>query len=156
MDVEKLEKAQGVFNRLCAVLDSKNCTYRKNEEKLEINIGVQGDDLPMEVDLSVGVENQRIMILSHMPFIVPEDKRLDMAIAVSVVNNVLVEGSFDLDITDGHMFFRVTNSFIDSEISGELLFFLLSLSFSVIDDYNDKFFAIAKNLLSVDDFIKSV
>ena len=150
---ENLERAKRVFDTLCATLDEHKWHYQKNEEELTIECGVQGEDLPMEITIKVDVEKQLVLLLSHLPFIVSEDKRLDVAIATSVANNGLMDGCFDYDITDGHMFFRMTNSFIESEIGSDVFNYMLFFSFHLIDKYNDRFLMLAKGLMSLNDFI---
>ncbi len=150
---EKMARAQKVYETLCATLDSHKWNYQKNEEKLSINCEAQGDDLPMQINVSVDANRQIIMLLSHLPCVIPEDKRLDAAIATSIANHGLVDGSFDFDITDGHMFFRMTSSFIDSEIGNELFTYMLMVSFHTIDAYNDKFLMLGKGMMSIEDFM---
>lgn len=152
---EKLERAQKVYGTLCSTLDSHEWHCKKDEEKLSIDCGAQGEDLPMEITIKVDAERQLIMLLSHLPFVISEDKRLDVAIAVSAVNNKLVDGSFDYDIADGHMFFRMTSSFIESEIGNELFTYMLMVSCHTIDEYNDKFLMLGKGMMSIEDFISN-
>lgn len=152
---EKLERAQKVYGTLCSTLDSHEWHYKKNEEKLSIDCGAQGEDLPMEITIKVDAERQLIMLLSHLPFVISEDKRLDVAIAVSAVNNKLVDGSFDYDIAAGHMFFRMTSSFIESDIGNELFTYMLMVSCHTIDEYNDKFLMLGKGMMSIEDFISN-
>lgn len=152
---EKLERAQKVYGTLCSTLDSHEWHYKKDEEKLSIDCGAQGEDLPMEITIKVDAERQLIMLLSHLPFVISEDKRLDVAIAVSAVNDRLVDGSFDYNIADGHMFFRMTSSFIESEIGNELFTYMLMVSCHTIDEYNDKFLMLGKGMMSIEDFISN-
>lgn len=151
---EKLERAQKVYETLCATLDKHEWHYQKNEERLSIECGAQGEDLPMEITIRVDTERQLIMLLSHLPFIISEDKRLDVAIATSIANNGLVDGSFDFDITDGHMFFRMTSSFIESDIGSELFTYMLMVSCHTIDKYNDRFLMLGKGMMSIEDFMR--
>lgn len=151
---EKLERAQKVYETLCATLDKHEWHYQKNEERLSIECGAQGEDLPMEITIRVDTERQLIMLLSHLPFIISEDKRLDVAIATSIANNGLVDGSFDFDITDGHMFFRMTSSFIESDIGSELFTYMLMVSCHTIDEYNDRFLMLGKGMMSIKDFMR--
>ena len=144
-----------MYGTLCSTLDSHEWHYKKDEEKLSIDCGAQGEDLPMEITIKVDAERQLIMLLSHLPFVISEDKRLDVAIAVSAVNNKLVDGSFDYDIADGHMFFRMTSSFIESEIGNELFTYMLMVSCHTIDEYNDKFLMLGKGMMSIEDFISN-
>ena len=152
---EKLERAQKVYGTMCSTLDSHEWHYKKDEEKLSIDCGAQGEDLPMEITIKVDAERQLILLLSHLPFVISEDKRLDVAIAVSAVNDKLVDGSFDYNIADGHMFFRMTSSFIESEIGNELFTYMLMVSCHTIDEYNDKFLMLGKGMISIEDFISN-
>ena len=149
----KLERAQSVYRSLLSAMDSRGWGYKRDEENLKIECAAQGEDLPMRVVVRVNSDRQIIRVISHLPFVVSEDKRLDVAIAVSVVNNQLVDGSFDFDIATGHMFFRMTNSFIESEIGSDLFLYLLLCSFQTIDLYNDKFLMLGKGMLGIEDFI---
>ncbi len=150
---EKLEHAQKVYETLCTTLDSLEWKYQKNEENLRIDCGAQGEDLPMEISIRVDADRQLIILLSHLPFVVSEEKRLEVAIATSVANNGLVDGSFDFDVTDGHMFFRMTSSFIESEIGNELFTYMIMVSCHTIDDYNDRFLMLAKGMMTIQDFM---
>lgn len=153
MEDEKLTRAKKVFETLCAALDKHKWHYTKNEENLSIDCSAQGEDLPMDINIRVDTDRQLIMLLSHLPFVISEDKRLEVAIATSVANNDMVDGSFDFDVTSGHMFFRLTSSFIESDIGTELITYMLMVSCSTIDAYNDKFLMISKGMMSIQDFI---
>ena len=152
---EKLERAQKVYATLCSTLDAHEWHYKKDEEKLSIDCEAQGEDLPMEITIGVDAKRQLVMLFSHLPFVISEDKRLDVAIAVSAVNDKLVDGSFDYNIADGHMFFRMTSSFIESEIGNELFTYMLMVSCHTIDEYNDKFLMLGKGMMSIEDFISN-
>lgn len=154
MTEEKLQRAQRTFETLCQNLDEHEWHYEKDEEKLEIECGARGDDLPMDIRIIVDADRQLIILLSIMPFVTPETKRLDTAIATSIVNNKLVDGSFDYDVTSGHMIFRMTSSFIDSEIDREVFTYMLMVSCHTIDEYNDKFFMLGKGILPINKFIE--
>lgn len=150
----KHEQALRVFNGLCANLDAHHWRYDKNEGELTIDCQAQGDDLPMEIRLEVHEERRFVTLLSHQPFVVKEEKRLDMAVAVSVVNNMLLDGSFDFDIKNGHMFFRMTSSYIDSLLGDELFSYMIGLSLKVIDDFNDKFFMLSSGMITIEQFLE--
>lgn len=150
-----LQQAKKVYETLCNNLDSYEWHYEKNEDKLTIECSAQGDDLPMKITVRVDAERCLILLLSHLPFVIPEDKRLDLAVAVSIVNNKLVDGSFDYDVKSGHMFFRMTNSFLESEIGDEAFSYMIFCSCKTIDEYNDKFFMIGKNMMSLEQFISN-
>ena len=155
-DLKKTEHARTTFGILCRALDNNEWRYTKNMEKLTIECGAQGEDLPMEITIKVDADRQIVMFLSRMPFAIQEDKRLDVAVAVSAINNAIVDGCFDYDIVSGNMFFRMTNSFMDSIISGEVFSYMLFCACKTIDDYNDKFFMLSKGMMSLEQFISTL
>ena len=71
---------------------------------------------------------------------IPEDKRMDAAVAVAIANYGMINGSFDLDMSDGEIRFRVTQSYADMELSQECISYLIGIVFFTTDKYNDKFF----------------
>jgi len=155
-ELKKLEQAKSAFETLCQTLDKNEWSYRKDEEKLSIECGAQGEDLPMEITVKVDAERMIVRLFSHIPFVVQEDKRIDVAIAISAINNSLVDGCFDYDIATGHIFFRMTNSYIESKISDEVFAYMLYLSCHVIDEFNDKLLMLAKGMVSMEQFLSSL
>ena len=149
-----MEKAKEVFDALVNMLDTRDWKYDKFEEDLVIKSGIKGEDLPIEFLIVVKPNNQVVQLLSRLPFQIPEDKRVDAAIAICVANNGLVDGSFDYDFLEGDITFRLTCSYRESELSGDLFEYMLYVSAGTIDDYNDKFFMIAKDMMSVQQFIE--
>ncbi|MCD7785551.1 MAG: YbjN domain-containing protein [Oscillospiraceae bacterium] len=155
-DEMKVAKANEVYKLLCQTLEKNNWKYKKDEEKLSIECGAQGDDLPVEFIVKVDAERQLVLLTSHLPFVIQEDKRVDMAMVISVINNLLVDGCFDYSVTNGHIFFRMTNSFIESTVSESVFMYMLLCSFKTIDDYNDKLLMVAKGMITTEQFISSL
>ena len=141
---------------MCEALDQLKLQFDKDEGQLTIDIGIQGEDIPMDITIRVNADRETIALVSHLPFVIPEDKRIDVAIATCAVNNALHDGSFDYDFMEGHLFFRMNSSFVDSEIGKDLFMYMLAVSGKIIDDFNDKFLMLAKGLIGVESFISSI
>lgn len=152
-DGKNLEQASAVFETLCQTLDGHQWHYEKDENGLGIECGAQGDDLPMKLSIKVDADRNLVLLISHIPFVIPEEKRLDLAVAVSIVNNRLVDGCFDYDVKSGHMFFRMTNSYMESVLGSDLFTYMLFCSCQTIDEYNDKFLMLSKGMMSLEQFI---
>lgn len=152
-DVNKLAAAKTVYDDLCASLDKRGWKYTKHDEDLVVTFGVTGDDIPMDFMLDVNADRQLLIVLSRLPFTVPEDKRMDLAIATCVASFGLADGSFDFDIATGDITFRLTASFRDSRIGDGLFDYLIGVSSYSVDEYNDKFLAVSKGIMSINDFI---
>ena len=156
-DNANLKQAQTAFKSLCAMLDENDWHYEKDEEKLAIECSARGDDLPMDITVHVDAERLLVILISHMPYKIPEDKRTALAVAVTLANNNMVDGSFDYDFLNGRILFRLTSSFRDSLVSKEMFRYMLFVSCGTIDEYNDKFLIVAKKNMSMEeiiDFIK--
>lgn len=154
-DAMKKQQAQKMYNIFCQALDANDWKYRENEEELQIECGAQGEDLPMELVIRMDVPMQVIQVFSCLPYTIPEDKRLDVAVAVSTVNNKLVHGCFDYNIADGRLFFRMNGSFRDFLLSQESCAYMLYCTCTTIDNYNDKLLMMSKGMLKLEDFLKA-
>ena len=153
-DDKKLKQAQVAFKTLCEMLDSNGWRYNKDEKNLVINCSARGEDLPMELKIEIDVDRMLIVLLSPMPFLVSEERRIALAVATSVANYRLADGSFDYDMRSGRILFRMTSSFRDSLIGKDLFEYMLFVSCKTIDDFNDKFLTISKNNASTEEIIK--
>ncbi len=150
---KNLALAKATFETLCQTLENDDWRYKKDEENLTVSCGARGEDLPMELNIEVDAKRMLVVLLSNLPFRVQEDKRLDVAVAVCAVNNILADGSFDYDVTSGHLVFRLTNSFIESKISEEVFKYMLYCACAVVDDYNDTLLALARGYISMGQFL---
>ncbi len=153
-DAKEIKKAKEVFGALIKMLDGRNWTYEKDEENFIVKSGVKGDDLPIEFILVVHPEKQVVQLLSWLTAELPEDKRLDGALAVCVANNGLCDGSFDYDLSDGKIMWRLTTSYRGSTVTPELFEYIIAVSASTIDQYNDRFFMLAKNMMTLQQFLE--
>ena len=147
--------AQQVYGRIVSALQARQWHFDREDEKMKVRFTVHGDDLPMDMVMSVDEDRQLIRLLSLVPVTMDEEKRMEGAVATTVATFGLPDGSFDYDITDGTIGFRQTVAFHDSDISENLIQYLISWACSVIDRYNDKFLALNKGYLSLEDFIAS-
>jgi hypothetical protein len=153
--LEGKEMANGkkVYNEICKILDGIDWTYTRHDDDLIISSGIKSEDLPIEFLIAVNDDRNLIQYISKLPFVMPEDKRVDGAVAVAVANYGMINGSFDYDIKDGEIRFRLTQSYIDGTPSAELIRYMIAVSSGMVDNYNDKFFMLAKNMISISDFI---
>ena len=155
MTEEMLKKSgENVYATICKMFDNLGYHYERHDDDLVVSCTVKGEDIPMDILFIVRSERQLVQLLSPMPFTVPEDKRMEMAIAVTVASNNLVDGSFDFDLSNGRIVFRQTSSYMESILGEELFTYMLMVSANTIDDYNDKFLMLAKGMMTLEQFIE--
>lgn len=152
-DANEMTLALTVYHDLCAALERRQWKFERHDEDLVVTFSVRGEDIPMDFVFAVDEKRQLLRVFSKLPLTVPEDKLMDLAIATCAASSVLVDGSFDYDITTGAIVFRLTASFRQSRIGDGLFQYLIDCSCDIVDTFNDKFFALGKGLISVNDFI---
>jgi hypothetical protein len=101
----------------------------------------------------VDANRQLVRLLSMLNFKFPEDKRVEGAIATTVASYGMVDGSFDFDLNDGSVIFRMTASYRESRLGQGLFAYLIDCACFTVDRYNEKFLAVSKGMLSIQDFI---
>lgn len=153
-DENVLKQAKYVYETICKTLESRNWSFKRYDDDLTITCGARGEDLPMDMIIIVDPRSQVVSVISPMPFKIAEEKRVEAAVAVCVANYGLVNGSFDYNLADGSIEFRIVSSFRESILGEELFNYMVVMTAHTVDDYNDKFLMISKGMLTIDQFIE--
>ena len=154
--MDKLERATQVYQLIKSHLSSKNMRFEPHDDDQVITMTAQGEDLPMPVLIRVIGDREVLHISSPLPGRIPEDKRIDTAVALAAINNHLMNGNFDLDLDSGLVVYRVCQSFHDNDISEEQIHYLLAIVFITMDEYNDTLFMMAKGMLTLEQLLEKV
>ena len=150
---KELEMGKKIYGDLCQALDNHEWRYTRHDEDLTITMGMTGDDLPIEMIIRINDKAQVVSVYSVLPVTVPEDKRVLMATAVCVANNNLVNGSFDLDVSKGRMVWRLCTTYRGSLLGSDAYQYMVMVSASTVDKYNDRFLMLAKGMIDLPKFI---
>ena len=145
MEDNKNEAIEKTFEILSSTVRDFGVPYKIDEKELLVEFRAPSDDLEINIVARVIPELKTIILQSRLPFNISEDKLLDVAIATTMVNGRLKNGSFDFNIAEGKLQFRITSCFDGCEIGGELVRYLIFVSVNTIDYYNDRFFDVIMN-----------
>ena len=148
------EKGIQVYQMFKKHLEENDFKFEAHDDDLVLTMTVHGEDLPQLTIIRVLDDRDVLQILSPIPSHIPEDKRVDAAVAVSVANYGMVNGSFDFDMRDGEIRFRIAQGYEGMELSEEFIRYILSVAFFVTDKYNDRFFMLGKGMISLEQFIE--
>lgn len=149
----KQDQAKKVYSTMVSALTKKEWHFEEREEDLTIVSGYQGEDIPIRFIIKIDAEREVISFISPMPFNVSKEKRVDVALAVCVANYGMVNGSFDYDLNDGEIRFRLATSYCGCEIGEDFFMDMLATALLTTDKYNDKFMMLDKGAISLQDFI---
>ncbi|MBO7292727.1 MAG: YbjN domain-containing protein [Clostridia bacterium] len=149
-----MSKAREIYDFIVKTLNDRDWNFDKDDEKMIIQSGIKGEDFPIRFLLIVNDRNEVIQFVSSLPFQMPEDMRVDGAIAVAVANYGMVDGCFDYDLNDGEIRFRLTTAFRDGTIGPDLVEYIIGVSAAMVEKYNDRFFMLAKKMMTIEQFIE--
>jgi len=79
---------------------------------------------------------------------------VEMATAVCVANSGLYLGNFDYILTEGVIFFAIQQSYLNTDLSKELIDLMVAATIDAVDKYNDRFLMLNKGMLTLEKFIE--
>ena len=112
--MSKESEAKSMYNTLCATLDNIKWHYSKEEDKLVVRTSAVGEDLSMKLYIKVDADRSVMYLKSGMPYTVPQDKIDELCKAVIIANWAMLNGSFEMDVNDGYIAFKLIVPFMES------------------------------------------
>ena len=82
-----MKHAKKVYASLIKMMDANGLKYERIDNELTIRSGFNTDDFPVEFLVQIDTERSLVRLMSKLPFSMPEDKRIDGAVAVCVANH---------------------------------------------------------------------
>lgn len=147
-------EAKALYDTLCQSLDKMQWRYEKATEngKFVVRTSAVGNDLNMKLIIRIDPERSVMYLKSPMPFSIPEDKRGLVGLGIIIANFAMLNGSFEYDMTDGYLAFKLVVPFMDSIISEAVCSYMIRVSCNMIDKFNDKLLALSEGKISLDEF----
>lgn len=145
-------EAKTVYQTLCRTLDNMKWHYDPEPENFVVRTSAVGNDLSMKLYMKVDVERSVMYLKSPMPFNVPPEKRSIMCEALIIANWAMLNGSFEMDLSDGYMGFKVVIPFMESLLGEKACRYMINMSCQMVDLFNDKFEAVNNGTMTLRDF----
>lgn len=149
---DEKKQIQLILDTLCKVLNKQELEYFIDEQELVINCTAYKDDSQIDFSFRINPEKKLILLISHIPCTVPQEKTADLAAAICFINNFTANGCFDFDVHTGNIFFRMTNGFLESLIGEDVFEYMISCSLDTIDEYSEQFIMLTEDLMSFEEF----
>ena len=154
MSDQKKTQAREVYDILCEVFERNGWPYEQDDAELTVRFDVQDDEIAGEFFMTVDAQRQMIRLLSPLPFCMSQEKRIEGAIAVCAASYGMADGSFDYDLADGSITFRMNASFQANQIGEGLIRYMVSWATTTVYDYSLRFRDLAQGVLSLSDFLE--
>lgn len=153
MDDIKTKTANSVYKTIIATLERGQYKFQKEEDNRKVFFQIETNTLPVTFAVSVDAERQLIRIISGSSVVFPQDKRLDGAVAVCMINCGFVDGGFDYDYSTGMTVFRISTSFSGSVISSDVFNYVFRRAYSACVRYSNQLNKLAQGEMCLDYFL---
>lgn len=130
----KKDTKEAIYKTLIDAFRSENYQYEKNDEKSLVLISFSGDDLP--INMAISVNESHIGISCYLPFKAPEGAFKDVVWKLNEINQSLSFGAFSIDPSDGIIQFRYGYIFTDADPSRELILSIVSMIVQTVDEHD--------------------
>ena len=150
--MNKQNEAQALYNTLCQTLDNMKWGYSKEEDVFVVRTKAIGNDLTMDLFIKIDADRQVMYLKSPMPYNVPSDSRDMLAKAVIMANYTMLNGSFEYDLSDGYLAFKMVVPYMESMLSECVCHYMIMVSCQMTDNFNDKFKALIDGKMTMDEF----
>ena len=158
MEATEKQIAQGkkILDTVCAMLDGEELKYGRDDEDMSVQLSFNNDDFEIVMVFKVFPERNLITLFSPLTFTAPEEERQTIAMAMTVLNDVTYDGMWTINITNGHMEFRMTNSYCDSIIGKACFKDMMDIAGSANNTFATKFFMLGKGALTFEQFLNDL
>lgn len=142
--------------RLAKYLKRKKIKYEfDQEQECAINILIETEDFPLSHRLIVFDGPASITLYSDLGFEFKEEKQMDILLAVAMANYSLDHGCFEVDMEESLLFYRIQTCLPENgKVEPKFFEYLLVNANHTIDYYNDLFFLVSENKITLDEFFQ--
>ncbi len=120
---------------ICRTLEYNDIPFERDDTALCVRCRINGNDRDQTFLFSVNPSKMLINLLSPFPLTISREQAPDAALALCMINNELTHGNFYLDMDDQLLYYKMTNSFYETNLNGMLFEYMLSVSADIIDQY---------------------
>ena len=148
-----INNVKEVLEGICKSLREIGFDFELNDENARIYFEYKGEDFNTKFIIRVDEMAELIYVYSYLPFSVPQEKMYEMAVAVCVASNNLVDGYFDLDMESGDIMFKMTISFKSSKVGesvGAQIGFIAPL---IVEANDDSLYDLASGKIDLPQFL---
>ena len=146
-----LEMGKSIYENVCSVLDKMEINYQKHEEDFVIAFAYKGQDMNHELLIKVDPKREIIHLMERLPFDIEPERATDIACAVCYVNDSVLVGSFTYNMSD-RLLYEVIQIYTGSLIGEDTIHRMLMTLIYTVEDYDDKFMALNKGYISLEQF----
>ncbi len=130
---------------LCRMLEKNDIPFESDDSSLSVQCRVSGREAEIGFLLRIDPSKMLISLYSPLCVHISGDRLPDIALGIAMINSTLDDGVFCLDKKLQQLYFRMTTSFYESNISGTLFEYMLCYAADAIDEYYPRLLRLAES-----------
>ncbi|MFA7063040.1 MAG: YbjN domain-containing protein [Methanomethylophilus sp.] len=121
---------------MCKALTAKGVSFKTDETALQIYAKFQGDDLPINLQITVNEEYTTIDFACKLAFKTAPPTYDDVLSRLNTINSTLRFGAFILNPENDSLSYRYDYIYAQASPSTELILSLITMVVTVVDAYD--------------------
>ena len=150
---ERLLHAREVFEDVGAIIENRGWCVEWDDAELMLSFGTGGSEAPPRFVAVVDARRQLLRLVSVVMTEFPEELRADGAVACAAVNARLPAGCFELDLADGQLGFRISQSIHGSSVNTDQFLDMIRLSDAALKAYGEGLSLLAQDVFDLKSFL---
>ena len=151
-----LQRARETYETVCRAMENAEWKYEKDDDSLEVSLGMNGDAFPMRCVYRIDKERKVFGLYIPLPFDIPEDRRIHLCLAANLINWQLADGSFECSPIKDGILFRVTQCYDGCTVSIDQVQYMILIACHTVDEYGVRLKDLAEGNLELDGFVESL
>ncbi len=144
------------FDIVCRAFDQKGWKYRADSEKLTLITSFKGDDLSIPMTVKVDDQHDILCVYSYLPLTFSSDKIPVGAYAAHLANWQMLNGTFDFDVKNGKMMFRIVQSYRGKALNEKIVCYMIEITANTVDNFNDKLVDLAEGKMNYSKYVSFI
>ena len=141
---------------LCGALTRRDLPFRSREETGGLYLTAEGKGLPRITRFSINMLSETVSLYCAFPIYMPEELRIEGAVAACAATADLPDGRFGCDVRHGRINYRLTASCFGSEFGDGFADYLLDRAVTAANTYAEGFRRLGAGEISLTDFLDSI
>ena len=148
-------RALEVYERVKGALSGAGIAFTSDAEKRTVSPAVPGMEGAFELEYYVSEVHETLLLTAHLPCKMPEQRRIDGALAIACANTCIVNGSFKYELGDGSVFFCVAVSYASLGLTSGAVLDMIRQATQAVDRFGISLFRLANGFISLEAFLNS-
>ena len=147
------KNADRAYAALCSAMERGDLSFRKYERIPVLRFRVEDEGPIQRFVIRLNRAYELITLNASLPIRVPEERRIEMAVAVCRATSVLLNGCFGYNLQEGTVFFRLTAPLRGCEYSEAYFACMVECATEIVSEFSDLLGKVAAGELSLPEFM---